>query len=133
MMPTNWLGAGPLIATRVDTAAPELTRVQIVSGLGEAMEINTESPAAYVHWAGDSLSDHAGRGIAARAVQKWMVTIAVAAPGDVGPILSKLITALSGAELSDTYEPMMRVPADRPVYHQGFGFYTLAFDVALFA
>ena len=78
MMPTNWLGAGPLIAAKVDAAAPELTRVQIVSGLGEAMEINTESPAAYIHWAGDALSDHAGRGIAARAVQRWMVTIAVA-------------------------------------------------------
>ena len=132
-MIADWLSAGSLIAARVTAQVSGLARVQIASGVNEAAQIVTENKSAFVCWAGDRATDHAGRGAAAVCMQRWQVILALRPGESAGAILSTIITALSGYELSDSLDNLAFLGGSGAVYNGDFVLYPLNFEVPVYA
>ena len=132
-MISDWLSAATLIKTRVTAQVTGLARVQVASGLQEAAAIVTENKSAYVCWAGDQVADYAGRGAASVVMQRWQVIVAVRPGESAGTLLSSIITALQGHELSDLYDVMRFLGGSAAVYNGDFALYPLTFEVAVYA
>lgn len=132
-MITDWLGAGALIKSRVETQVSGLSRVQIVSSINEAASLVKDDKACFVAWGGDSAFDVAGRGAVAAVNQRWQVAVAVR-PGETpGVFLSQIITALSGYELSDSFDGLRFSGGSAAVFTGDFAIYPLNFDLPVFA
>ncbi len=132
-MIADWLSAGTLIKSRIAAQVAGLARVDIVSSVSEAAQVVKDDKACFVAWAGDSAFDVAGRGAVAAVNQRWQVIIAVR-PGETpGALLSKIITALSGYELSDSFDGLRFAGGSAAVYTGDFALYPLNFELAVFA
>ena len=132
-MITDWLSAGTLIKTRIAAQVAGLARVDVVSSVSEAAQVVKDDKACFVAWGGDSAFDVAGRGAVAAVNQRWQVIIAVR-PGEVpGTFLSKIITALSGYELSDSFDGLRFAGGSAAVFTGDFALYPLNFDLPVFA
>jgi hypothetical protein len=132
-MISDWLSAGALIKTRVTAQVAGLARVDIVSGVEEAARIVKDDKSCFVAWGGDSTIDSAGHGAVAKAAQRWIVMIAVRPGQTPGALLSKIITALSGYELSDSFDGLRFSGGSAAVYTGDFALYPLNFELAVFA
>lgn len=133
-MISDWLSAGALIKARVTAQVAGLARVDIVSSVTEAAQVVKDDKACFVAWAGDSAQDYAGRGAVAQVAQRWQVILAVR-PGEATPgtLLSSIITALSGYELSDRFDGIRFTGGSSAVYTGDFALYPLNFEVAIYA
>ena len=132
-MIADWLNAGTLIKSRVEAQVSGLVRVQIVSSVSEAAQVVKDDKSCFVAWAGDSAFDSGGRGAVAAVNQRWQVIIAVR-PGETpGQMLSSIITALSGYELSDSFDGLRFSGGSAAVYTGDFALYPLNFELAVFA
>lgn len=132
-MITDWLSAGELIKNRVAAQVAGLARVDIVSSVTEAANVAKDDKACFVAWAGDSTFDIGGRGSVAAVNQRWQVILAVR-PGETpGYLLSKIITALSGHELSESFDGLRFAGGSAAVYTGAFALYPLNFELAVFA
>ena len=132
-MITNWLGAGPLLAVVIAAGLPTLGPVRMVSSIQEAQALVTASPSCFVAWMGDSVSDNAGRGKVSMVDQKWAVIIVRKAGEDAGALLSSVITALSGMELSDEYDGLRFAGSGGALFDGTYVFYPLHFSTAVIA
>jgi len=133
MMPTDWLGAGPLLEAVIETALPALGAVRQVVSIQEAQALATGTPACFVAWAGDSPFDIGGRGQVTAVTQKWMVIIVRKKGEAVGEILSQVISTLSGTLLSDDYDELRFAGSGGAVFDGTYVFYPLYFSTAVFA
>lgn len=132
-MIADWLSAGTLLKTRITAQVSGLARVDIVSSVTEAANVVKDDKACFVAWAGDSAFDNAGRGAVAAVSQRWQVILAVR-PGETpGALLSQIIAALSGHELSDSFDGLRFVGGSAAVYTGDFALYPLNFELAVFA
>jgi hypothetical protein len=132
-MLVDWLGAAPLLVTKLKAAITSLEEVQVVSSLAEAQMIAQVAPSCYVSWGGDNIEGYAGSGQVAGVSQRWAVTL-VTKPGEsAGLLLSSIISALSGVSLSDDFDPLHYAGAVGPVYNSIFVFSTLYFSTSVFA
>lgn len=132
-MISDWLSAGSLIKDRVTAQVSGLARVQIASGVNEAAQIITENKSVFVCWAGDRATDYAGRGAAAVCMQRWQIILALRPGESAGTILSTIITALSGYELSDSFDNLTFLGGSGAVYNGDFVLYPLNFEVPVYA
>lgn len=132
-MITDWLSAGELIKNRVAAQVAGLARVDIVSSVTEAAQVVKDDKACFVAWVGDSTFDIGGRGAVAAVNQRWQVILAVR-PGETpGYLLSKIITVLSGHELSESFDGLRFTGGSAAVYTGVFALYPLNFELAVFA
>lgn len=132
-MLVDWLGAGPLLVSKLKTAIPSLKEVQVVSSLAEAQAVAQVAPSCFVAWGGDNIAGYAGAGAVAEAAQRWAI-ILVTMPGvSAGPLLSSIISALSGAALSDDFDPLHYAGGVGAVFDGTFVFSTIYFSTAVFA
>ena len=132
-MIADWLNAGALIKARVEAQVSGLARVQIVSSVSEAAQVVKDDKSCFVAWGCDSAFDVAGRGAVAAVSQRWQVIIAVR-PGETpGQMLSSIITALSGYELSDSFDGLRFSGGSAAVITGDFALYPLNFELAVFA
>ena len=132
-MISDWLSAGELIKARVTAQVAGLARVDIVSSVTEAAQVVKDDKACFVAWAGDSESDHAGYGAAAFMSQRWQIILAVRPGQNPGAMLSSIITAMSGHELSDYFDGVRFMGGTQAVFTGDFALYPLTFEVAIFA
>lgn len=132
-MISDWLAAAALIKTRVAAQVTTLERVQIVSSVSEAAQVVVDNKSAFVAWGGDAVMSYAGRGAAAVAMQRWQIIVAVRPGESVGTLLSSIITALSGHELSDSYDGLRFTGGSQAVYTGDFALYPLNFEVPVYA
>ena len=132
-MISDWLNAGSLIAARVAAQVSGLSRVQIVSSVSEAANVVKDDKACFVAWGGGESTDHAGRGVAAAVMQRWYVVVAVRPGVSAGTLLSSIITAMMGHELSDRYDGLRFRGCSEAVYTGDFALYPLIFEVPVFA
>ncbi len=132
-MISDWLSAGELIKTRVAAQVAGLARVDIVSSVTEAAQVVTADKSCFVAWAGDSSFDIGGRGTVAAVNQRWQIIYAVRPGQSPGTDLSKIITALSGYELSDSFDGLRFVGGSAAVFTGDFVLYPLNFELAVFA
>ena len=132
-MISDWLSAGALIKARVTAQVAGLARVDIVSSVTEAAQVVTADKACFVAWAGDSTFDIGGRGDVAAVNQRWQVILAVRPGENPGTLLSQIITALSGYELSDSFDGLRFSGGSAAVYTGDFALYPLNFELAVFA
>ena len=132
-MIADWLSAGELIKDRVAAQVAGLARVDIVSSVTEAAQLVKDDWACFVAWAGDSASDHAGYGAAALMLQRWQIILAVRPGQTPGAMLSSIIAALSGHELSDSFDGLRFSGGSAAVFTGDFALYPLNFELAVFA
>ena len=132
-MISDWLSAGALIKTRVTAQVSGLARVDIVSSVTEAASVVKDDTACFVAWAGDATFDIGGRGAVAAVNQRWQVILAVRPGQNPGALLSSIITALSGYELSDSFDGLRFSGGAAAVYTGNFALYPLNFELAFFA
>jgi hypothetical protein len=130
---TDWLNAGALISARVTAQVSGLSRVQIVSSVSEAASVVKDDKSCFVAWGGESATDYAGRGAAAAMTQRWNVVVAVRPGVSAGTLLSSIITALMGHELSDRYDGLMFRGCSEAVFTGDFALYPLIFEVPVYA
>lgn len=132
-MISDWLNAGALIKARVEAQVSGLARVQIVSSVSEAANVVKDDKSCFVAWGGESATDYAGRGAAAAIVQRWQVIVAVRPGVSAGTLLSSIITALIGHELSDSYDGLHFRGCSEAVFTGDFALYPLNFEVPVYA
>ncbi len=132
-MIADWLNAGALIKARVEAQVSGLARVQIVSSVSEAAQVVKDDKSCFVAWGGEAMADQGGYGAAALMHQRWRVIVAVRPGESAGTLLSSIITALMGHELSDRYDGLMYRGCSEAVFTGDFALYPLNFDVPVFA
>lgn len=132
-MIADWLYAGGLIKTRLESALSGLAGVRIVSGANEAAQVVTAANTVFVAWQGDSGLDYGGRGVVTLVAQRWQIILAVR-PGDApGTAISSIITALAGHVLSDKYDELKFTGGSAAMFTGDYVLYPLNFEVAIFA
>ena len=132
-MISDWLYAGGLIKTRLESVLTGIAGVRIVSGANEAAQIVTATNSIFVAWLGDSGLDYGGRGAVSLVAQRWQVILAVR-PGDsAGADLSTIITALAGHLLSDKYDELKFTGGSAAIFTGDYVLYPLNFEVAIYA
>ena len=132
-MISDWLYAGGLIKTRLESVLTGISGVRIVSGANEAAQIVTATNSIFVAWLGDSGLDYGGRGAVSLVAQRWQVILAVR-PGDsAGTALSSIITALAGHLLSDKYDELKFTGGSAAIFTGDYVLYPLNFEVAIYA
>lgn len=132
-MIVDWLGAGPLLARAIEGSLPALGTVRMVASVQEAQALVTVSPSCFIAWVGDSVRDNAGRGTVAVVDQKWAIIMVRKAGEDVGALLSSVISALSGIELSDDYDGLRFAGSGGALFDGTYVFYPLHFSTAVIA
>ncbi len=140
-MIADYLSAGAAIVARLEAWLPGVSAVRQAPSRAAVNESALGSLAVLVVYDGDRLGDEAGRGRAQIVHQQWLVLLAVrhAAQGDggaaqaalAGPLLSRLLEALSGWPPSPEHRPLIRIAAPRPAHTPGFTYYPLAFETAV--
>ncbi len=140
-MLADYLAAGALIVARLTTWLPGVSAVRQAAARQAVNESALGAMTVLVVYDGDRLGDEAGRGRAQIVHQQWLVLLAVrhATQGDggaaqaslAGPLLSRLLEALSGWAPSAEHRPLTRISAPRPVHTPGFTYYPLAFECAV--
>ncbi|MDT3707479.1 MAG: hypothetical protein ROZ09_11675 [Thiobacillus sp.] len=146
----DYLAAGALIEDRIRDKVPEIRRVEGVGDLTTLLENDAEEflkqisgklPSAFVGFDGETIGDMAGNGSDHVAGQRYLVVLAVGnyrradtnkgVVDTAGPLLSKLVAALSGWKPMGFTE-LIRQAAPRPGYRAGVGFFPLVFTTDLF-
>lgn len=141
-MAADYLVVGGLIVQRLREQVPELQLVEQLQDMDNIEErLQARRVGALVIYDGDRLGDTAGRGAAQVVHQRWLVVLAVrnargadtgaGARATAGPLLSVVLTVLSGWQPSDAHRPLARVAAPRPGYSPAFAYYPLAFEAAM--
>jgi hypothetical protein len=132
-MLVDWLGAAPLLITKLKAAIPSLEEVQVVSSQAEAQAIAQLAPSCFVAWGGDNVGGYAGSGSVCEVSQRWAI-ILVTKPGtSAGPLLSSIISALSGVSLSEEFDPLHYSGAIGSTFDGAFVYSTVYFSTAVFA
>ncbi len=132
-MLSNWLGASPLLVAKLGAGLAPFEQVQAVSSVQEAQALVRKAPSCFIAWAGDSVQGYAGSGETAAVSQRWSVILVTAPGADPGMLLSSVISALSGAVLSEAYDPLRFTGSAGAVFDGSFVFSTLYFSTAVFA
>lgn len=144
-MIANYLAAWDLIIERIRDLVPELADVLPAPDLARVREDQQRTPAAHVAYEGDAVDGsergRAGGGTAQVVFQRWTVWIVVknvrdqargkAAYDEAGPLIAKVLAALSGWTPTSEFRPMRRVNGPRPTYTVGHLYFPLAFEAQL--
>lgn len=141
MAATDYLAVGEQMIQRLREKVPELKDVLPVAEIGELDDNDRlRSPMAYVAYGGDVTVVSSVAGAAVKAKQVWFAVLAVrnvrptsGAAGDshreAGPLLTKMIGALTGWKPEAARGAMTRVTGPAPSYLSKFSLYPLQFEV----
>lgn len=146
-MIADYLAAEALIIARLTAQVPELRAVLGAAELDGLAEAQQQTPNAQVLYEGDALpgaeGSRAGNAAAQVVLQRWLVIVCVRNRRDAkagagarqaaGPIVSKVIAALQGHQLSTDFRALRRItpPRSAPGYSAGFAYFPLAFEAQL--
>ena len=141
----DYLFLEPLLIERITAQVDGLQLVAGVPDLQTVAENQNYSPAVYVIYLGDEIATGpAGQGGAKKiqtVTQNWAVVLAVysadangdgsEARRDAGPLLGKLISAVTGWKPSIDVNPFGRSARQSPVaYNAGYFYYPLVFTTS---
>lgn len=140
----NYLSAEALIIQRIKDQVPGLNAVLSADDLAGVEERSQVAPAVHVLYGGDILAGgaagSAGRGAARIVRQRWFAVIVVRqardatgsrARAEAGPLISKVLVALSGWPPSAAHRELVRLSAPNPLYRAGMAYFPLAFETQL--
>jgi hypothetical protein len=137
----DYLAVGEQMIQRLSERVPELRDVLPVAEIGDLEDGDRlRSPMAYVAYGGDVAVTSSATGAAVKARQVWYAVLAVrnvrptaGAVGDshreAGPLISKMIGALTGWQPAAARAAMTRVTGPAPSYLAKFSLYPLQFEV----
>tara|TARA_R110001583_G_scaffold63498_2_gene185819 strand:- start:938 stop:1417 length:480 start_codon:yes stop_codon:yes gene_type:complete len=142
----DYLAAEDLMIARLEKALTDIERLKVLSPaeLADISQAAQHTPALHVIYAGDRVpgGNATDRGNYHVLTQRWLVVVAVRAPqtqssgraarGAAGPIISRVIQALSGWRLGVGFGPLVRINAPGPAYRKGgFGYFPLQFETVI--
>ncbi|MDX1464122.1 MAG: hypothetical protein R3215_00285 [Halomonas sp.] len=142
----DYLVAEGLILARLETELADLAGLKVLStaDLAGVDEGAQHTPALHVVYMGDAVpgGEQVDQGNYHVLRQRWMVVAAVrnarqqrsgqATRAEAGPLLSRVIQALSGWRPGEGLGSLTRVSAPRPAFTPGgFGYFPLQFETVL--
>jgi hypothetical protein len=137
----DYLVLEDLLVERLKDKLPELKEVLTAMDLSGVQKQRLSNPAAHVIYLGDDVGQGAGSqsgsGSAQAVTQQWMVVLVVKFAGTVssgkgnretaGPLIAKLLQALSGWQPAAPLTALKRINAPKVGYENGFAYYPFAF------
>ena len=138
----NYLALEEMIRNRLRGEAKGLQAVKRADDFQDASQRNQVTPAAYVIYAGDRITQtagaQAGAGSAQAVHQTWLVMICTSSAQDytgavdtAGKVIYSVIKALAGWQPPGFGRPLRRVNAPAPEYLGGFGYFYFGFETQL--
>jgi hypothetical protein len=137
----DWLAAEVLIINRLKAEVGAYVRdVLGARELAALSESQQPSPSLHVIYDGEDLSVSSGGHGEARIVEQfWLVVVAVESASEIvtgegerlsiGRLMSRVIRALSGHQLSADFRKMERRPAPQPAFATPWAYYPMLFGV----
>jgi len=136
----DYLVGEPLLVERLKASLPELRYVLTADTLESAKDWTKATPVAHVIYMGDEVPQGAaaqGGGPAQLTHQLWMVVLVVKHAGTVttgegarrkaGPLIAKMLKALTGWAPGQGLTALRRAPGAKPGYRDGYGYYPFTF------
>lgn len=144
-MASNYFAVGlaltDFLKTLTHEGEPLFKRVDFLQSLNDVTEQSQITPACYVVYRGENVSDTAGRGECVQVTQRYSVIVAVAhgasqinaydgvrSAGEIIPIVLK---KLQGKKLIDNASPLLRVGSDTAGFSHVFSYYPFTFESKL--
>ncbi|UYZ69967.1 hypothetical protein LP089_07385 [Moraxella bovis] len=138
----NYFGVGlaltDLLKTLQHQGEPLFRRVDFLQSLNDVSEQRQITPACYVVYRGDTVSDTAGRGERVKVSQRYSVIIAISHSASqinaydsvqvAGEIIPFVLRQLQGVQVVPYASPLKRVGSDVAGFSNAFSYYPFTFS-----